>query len=162
MVEGENGQLRGISVTQHQDSNGRTTGYSSVETIYGRCSITTVERTYDRAGHSTSRTVSGDIFCGSRRSCDINPAEGASLGGPIGPTVGDAIGLTDLDLLRQHANGEAPSGGSNFMTRRTNAVQVRPASPDGTTRGTRRVAPIDLLQPEGRGINVIGGGDRPD
>ena len=162
MVEGENGQLRGISVTQHQDSNGRTTGYSSVETIYGRCSITTVERTYDRAGHSTSRTVSGNIFCGGRTGCDINPAEGASLGGPIGPTVGDAIGLTDLDLLRQHANGEAPSGGSNFMTRRTNAVQVRPASPDGTTRGTRRVAPIDLLQPEGRGINVIGGGDRPD
>ena len=161
-VEGENGQLRAITVTQHQDRNGRTTGYSSVETIYGRCSITTVERTYDRAGHSTSRTVSGDIFCGGRTRCDINPAEGASLGGPVGPTVGDAIGLTDLDLLRQFANGEAPSGGSNYMTRRTNAVQVRPASPEGTTRGTRRVAPIDLLQPEGRGINVIGGGDRPD
>jgi hypothetical protein len=50
------------------------------------------------------------------------------------------------------------------MTRRTNAIQVLPPSPDGTsnTRSNRGGFTIDLLQPGGRGINGIGGGDRPD
>lgn len=151
------------------DANGQPAAVVVIE--YGTASgqvLGTKELVYHANEHGkqvvdvVTRDPEGRVIASGTTACGLDPETAASLGGPIGPTVGDAIGLTDLDLLRQHANGEAPSGGSNYMTRRTNAVQVRPASPEGTTRGTRRVAPIDLLNPEGRGINVIGGGDRPD
>lgn len=107
-----------------------------------------------------TRDPQGRVIASGTTACGLDPQTAASLGGPIGPTVGDAIGLTNLDLLRQHANGEAPSGGGNFLTRRTNAVQAAPRRWQHawhTPRGPHR-----LLQPEGPGINVIGGGDRPN
>lgn len=136
------------------DANGQPAAVVVIE--YGTASgqvLGTKELVYHTNEHGkqvvdvVTRDPQGRVIASGTTACGLDPEAAASLGGPVGPTVGDAIGLTDLDLLRQFANGEAPSGGSNYMTRRTNAVQVRPASPEGTTRGTRRVAPIDLLNP---------------
>lgn len=136
------------------DANGQPAAVVVVE--YGTASgqvLGTKELVYHTNEHGkqvidvVTRDPQGRVISSGTTACGLDPETAASLGGPIGPTVGNAIGLTDLDLLRQFANGEAPSGGSNYMTRRTNAIQVRPASPDGTTRGTRRVAPIDILNP---------------
>ena len=152
-----NGQPAAVVVIEYSGTNGQTLGtkelvYHSNE--HGKQVIDVVTR--DPEGNVTSS--------GTSEACGLDPETAASLGGPVGPTVQNVTGLTDLDLLRQFANGEAPSGGSNFMTRRTNAIQILPPSPDGTsnTRSNRGGFTIDLLQPGGRGINGIGGGDRPD
>ena len=153
------------------DANGQPAAVVVVE--YGTASgqvLGTKELVYHTNEHGkqvidvVTRDPEGRVISSGTTACGLDPETAASLGGPIGPTVQNVTGLTDLDLLRQFANGEAPSGGSNYMTRRTNAVQVLPPSPDGTsnTRSNRGGFTIDLLQPGGRGINGIGGGDRPD
>lgn len=148
----ENGVFMGSETITNNDD-----GSSQSKSVAADGSVVVTEN--DGHGHVTQYVSPSSTGSHSR---GLRPDENAAQGGLVGPSVQEVIGLTDLDLLRQHANGEAPSGGSNYMTRRTNAVQVLPPSPDGTTRGTRRVAPIDLLQPEGPGVNVIGGGDRPN
>jgi hypothetical protein len=91
-----------------------------------------------------------------------------SMGGPVngsGPSVGQAAGLMPLDLLRQFANGERSSGGSNFMTSgRLSANQVRPVGSEGQTGigGNQNPVPVN------RGSTVVlpgpltGGGGSPE
>lgn len=62
------------------------------------------------------------------RTVDRNPAEGASLGGPVGPGAAAITGLAPLDLLRQREEGAA-TGGTNTMTHgRIRANHVNPGS----------------------------------
>ncbi|GEP41724.1 hypothetical protein [Brevifollis gellanilyticus] len=102
--------------------------------------------------------------------CDRSPEE-ISTGGPVngsGPSVIETAGLVPLDLLRQHANGEAPGGGTNFMTSgRLNRNHTNPASIDGAgslpSTANRHRVPVDnsnLAGPSSGGST--GGGDRPD
>jgi len=107
------------------------------------------------------------IDTSAHRGCDRSPSEGAALGGVGAPDAKAASGLIDLDLLRQHANGEAPRGGVNYMTSGLlNRRQVNPGStevgalPASRSQSSAPLTTDTLSGPTSGGST--GGGDRPD
>lgn len=145
----QDGHAAAVVVIESHNNNGTVAG--TKELVYhvgadGKTTIDVIAR--DPQGHIVAQ--------GTARSCDRAPGD-VAMGGPVnssGPSVGDLAGLVPLDLLRQHANGEAPCGGVNYMTSgRLNRNQVNPTSRSGGSVGGPgpRVAPIDILQPAGGG-----------
>ena len=92
----------------------------------------------ERDGHGR---IVNEIVRTRTRSCGDRNGDIAT-GGPVGPRVGEVIGLTNLDLLRQTAEGENSSGGSNTMTSgRISSAQVNRGGRDGNTLTTRTSDP---------------------
>lgn len=169
-----------VESTQTAGGNSSTTTHT---TRGGVDVITTVRR--DGSGHVTGSTTdsvnlangkqviqirngSGQVvdeqvrFRPGTQSMGINPSEGGSLGGPIGPRVGEAVGLKNIDLLRQQAEAQS-SGGENYMTsRRIRGAEVLPASGENTSQRNTPRLKIDILNPGGGAIGGIGGGDTPN
>ncbi|HCN27357.1 MAG TPA: hypothetical protein DIT64_00905 [Verrucomicrobiales bacterium] len=123
--------------------------------------------TRDGSGRVTSDTT--EYYTPGSRTCDRSPGEIAA-GGPVngtGPGVADAAGLMPLDLLRQFANGEGASGGTNTMT--SGSLSSRHVNPDrnGSSGPMRNRLPVDSFgtisnpAPLG-GEGAAGGGNRPD
>lgn len=154
------------SVTaQHFDSDGHQTSTVRLERLPGGVE----QKTVYREGQSTPEVTRSDdpvpTKSGATQSCDRNPSEGASLGGARGPSVKQVSGLTNLDLLRQVAEGQSATGGNGgyFVNGgRQTMNQVRPVGEGSTGGMTNRVGKIDTLQPTGGGTGSTGGGDRPD
>ncbi len=109
----------------------------------------------DANGEVTQYTVECD-----RSNGDI------AMGGPIGPTVGQWIGMDMIDLVRQFVEGESTSGGENRMTSGTLGSQhVRPdANPNsGSQRNRVRVDSFGTISNPGPATGGgTGGGDRPN
>jgi len=147
------------NTTEHRDSQGRTTGYTDSHADYGDNRDTTDH--YDRNGNFkgsethttrsdgssqckdvaadgsvvvTEKDSSGHVT--TSQACGRTPDD-VSMGGPIngtGPSVADVAGLKSIDLVRQFANGEPSSGGTNWMTSGSlGGRHIRPENPDSTT-----------------------------
>lgn len=156
------GNAAAVVVIESHDRDGAVAG--TKEMVYhidvdGKTTIDVVAR--DPEGRVVAQ--------GTTRSCDRTPGD-VAMGGPVngaGPSVADVSGLMPLDLVRQHANGEAPRGGVNYMT--SGSLHSRHVNPGSTEAGalpstrTRSSAPITtdtLAGPTSGGSN--GGGNRPD
>jgi len=127
-THGSNGRNDSIDVTR-RDSSGAVV-WSRSETVYpGGKSIV---QTRDGSGRLTSDST--EYFTPRPRSRGPHPDDNVSSGPPA-PRV-NVNGLLPIDLLRQFANGERNSGGTNYMTRPNGAIQVNPGNPNGNPDGT--------------------------
>lgn len=183
------GQLTGTTLeTGHRGS--RSTDYKTVHfDSHGRAQDVVVNRENHRTGeqtkdvygpggnlqtHTSSRDVptprdtkpnEGNGTKGSQ-ACDRNNGD-ISMGGPAGPHAGDAAGLKPIDLLRQTAEGQQSTGGTNTMTNgRVSSSQVRPDSNRNSGANLNRL-PVNQFgtianpAPFG-GEGAAGGGNIPD
>jgi|JI6StandDraft_1071083.scaffolds.fasta_scaffold09205_4 hypothetical protein len=174
------------SVTEHHNNDGSVSGTTeriAVEKPNGSVTSTEVKR--DATGGvvaqgrvvvnpggsgGESGTASGTPGPVEKPNQKIDRSNGdISMGGPVngsGPSVGQAAGLTSLDLLRQFANGESSSGGSSnySLSGGTSANHVRPVGSEGQTGigGNQNPVPVN------RGSTVVlpgpitGGGGNPE
>lgn len=157
--------------TVHFDGHGR-----AQDVVVNRENSRTGEQTkdvYGPGGNQQSHTSSRDVPTprdttpadgdGSKKNQGCERSNGdISMGGPIGPSVGEASGLSNLDLLRQFAEGRQTTVGGNMMTNaRVSGNEVRPDSLGSGPRTTRGIGSPSLTNPEVNGGHT-GGGDRPD
>lgn len=156
----QNGTITRVEQTEVNDA-GVVTSHRADRTADGDYAHSTTTTRPDGTGNVGSVWRSSDPWF-----CDRTPGD-IAVGGPVngtGPGVGDVAGLVPLDLLRQHANGEQPSGGANTMTSgRLNRNHTNPAAHDNAgslpSTANRNTVPVDngnLAGPTG------GGNDRPD
>ena len=183
------GQLTGTTLeTGHRGS--RSTDYKTVHfDSHGRAQDVVVNRENHRTGektkdvygpggnlqtHTSSRDVptprdttpnDGDGSKGNQ-ACDRSNGD-IAMGGPAGPHAGDAAGLKPIDLLRQTAEGQQNTGGTNTMTSgRISSRQVRPDS-NGNNGANLNRLPVNQFgtianpAPFG-GEGAVGGGNGPD
>lgn len=173
------------SVTEHHNNDGSVSGTTervAVEKPNGSVSSTEVKRDAtggvvaqgrvvvnpDGSG-GESGTASGTPGPVEKPNQKIDRSNGdISMGGPVngsGASVGQAVGLMPLDLLRQFANGESSSGSSNYsLSGGTGANRVRPVGSEGQTGigGNQNPVPVN------RGSTVVlpgpitGGGGNPE
>lgn len=144
------------TTAQHFDSEGHHTSTVMIE----RRSDGTEQKTVYREGQAPEVTNSDDTT--PTKSCDRNPSEGASLGGASRPGMKQVSGLTNLDLLRQLAEGQQSGGGVNYMVSgRLGSNQVRPDDVGARPRTDRGLSTPSVINPETKG-GYTGGGDRPD
>lgn len=144
------------STTQHYDSEGHHTSTVVVETRRDG----TDQKTVYREGQAPVITNSDDTT--PTKTTDRSPSEGASLGGASRPGMKQVSGLTNLDLLRQLAEGQQSGGGVNYMVRgRLGSNQVRPDDLGARPRDARGLGTPSAINPETTG-GYTGGGDRPD
>jgi hypothetical protein len=185
----------GVHVTvEFRDDRGRTTSYTDTwfhQTPTG--SVRTVD-TYDSHGRSTgSETIitnddgsiqsksvdeNGNVLVTERDSegnvtqyeveatepCDRSNGD-IAMGGPIGPTVGDVIGMRPDDLLRQYPEGQSRGGENRMTSGNLRQDQVRPdANPNsGSLRNRVPVNPFGTISNPGPATGGgTGGGDRPN
>lgn len=171
------GSSTDVSVTEHADGSGTTTQTQGSD---GRTDTVTITRrdntgavlwsrsdsvnlatgkqeiiTRDGSGHTTEHVVRPG-----RRGCDVNPSEGAALGGSSGPGVAEATGLMPIDLVRQFAEGKPSTGFVPMINRHSGAAQVRPDNSENS-----RVIPAARPKPAvmtGQGLEGGHGGSGPD
>lgn len=154
--------------TDLYDENG---GFISSETVTEYEDGSSTTKFVDSDGHVTltTRDANGQTTQTEIRD-DRSPSEGASLGGPVNGTgkgVGETVGMSRLDLLRQKLEGQSGNGGSNTMLHgRLGSNQVRPVGESGISLGGPKQGGINIsTNPEESvrgGNNTTGGGDRPD
>jgi hypothetical protein len=126
-THGSDGRNDTITMTR-RDSSGAVS-WSRTETVYpGGKSIT---ETRDSNGRVTGHTT--EYYTPRPRSRGPHPDDNVSSGPPA-PRV-NVNGLLPIDLLRQFANGERNSGGTNFMTRPNRGVEVNPGNPNNNPDG---------------------------
>lgn len=162
--------------TVHFDSHGR-----AQDVVVNRENHRTGEQTkdvYGPGGNLQSHTSSNDVPTprdttpsdgnGSKgnQACGVGVDE-IAMGGPAGPHVGDEAGLKPIDLLRQTAEGQQSSGGTNTMTSgRIIGRQVRPDqnSNNGTIHNRLSVNKFGTITnpPPVGGEGAAGGGNSPD
>lgn len=145
--------------TQHYDSEGCHTSTVVVETRRDG----TEQKTVYREGQAPVITNSDDTT--RTKTTDRSPSEGASLGGASRPGMKQVSGLTNLDLLRQFAEGQSTTGSNcgYFVSGGARGLnQTNPVGESSRTGSAARVVKIDPLNPEGGGNSSEGGNNRPN
>lgn len=171
-----------VEVTEYSDGSGTTTTTHGTD---GRTdTITTTRR--DSTGdvlwsttdsvheggkqHRVTRDGSGRVTSDvteyfRQRSTPRPDPEGGTPVGQRAPSAAQVSGLIPLDLLRQFANGESSSGGTNYMTRGIGGRQVRPENGESTSTANRLkkdlFGTISNPGPHG-GEGPLVGGNPPD
>jgi hypothetical protein len=153
------GIVRDVVVVRENNRTGEQTKdvYAPDGTLQSHSSSRDVPPAKEPASQGTQST----------QACDRNPSEGASLGGPTGPSAETVSGISRIDLLRQLGEGQSTGGGTNQMLNgRLGNNQVRPIGETGTSFGGPNRNGINIsINPEESvrgGNNTTGGGDRPN
>jgi len=149
------GATTSVEVTEYSDGSGTTTtthgndGHTDTLTVTRRDSTgdvlwSTTDSVHEggkqhRVTRDGSGRVTSDVteYFRHRSTPRPDPTEGGTLAGPVAPNAAESSGLIPLDLLRQFANGESNSGGTNYMTRGIGGRQVRPENGESAKTANR-------------------------